>query len=368
MDVVLDTGIRVLIVDDEQPVRELLAHFLDSRGFSTAQAATAEEALSTLDQQHFDVVLSDVQMPGMNGLSLLSEIRRRHPDTAVLMLTACEDVSMAVDSMKAGALDYVTKPFQLQKVEAAVRSAAERHRRLREEEDRLHDLERTVREQTVQLRHLLADLDQTNTRAMDALVHALDAREHETQAHSRRVAEYAVRLAREMGLSGTELDTVRQGALLHDIGKIGIPDNILLKPGRLTDAEWREMRRHPQIGYWILNGIDRLRPAAGIVLAHHERFDGTGYPRGLKGEEIPLGARIFSVADSLDAMTSDRPYQYRKTYEEARDEIRNNSGLQFAPDVVHCFLRIPSIEWADIRKRTLAASASTFTYLPQLVL
>ena len=365
---ILGSGCRVLVVDDEQPVRELLARFLDSQGFQAAQAATAEEALALLEREPVEVVLSDVQMPGMNGLSLLSEIRRRYPDVAVLMLTACEDVSMAVDAMKAGALDYVTKPFELEKVARAVSEASQRHRALRNEEGRLHDLERTVQEQTAQLRALLGDLDEASEGTLDALVAALDAREHETQAHSHRVAEYTVRLASEMGLRRSEIETIRQGAMLHDIGKIGISDNILLKPGQLTEAEWREMRRHPQIGYWILNGIERLRPAAGIVLSHHERFDGTGYPRGLKAEQIPLGARIFSVADSLDAITSDRPYKYRKSYDAAREEIRKNAGLQFDPGVVHCFLRIPSIEWTDIRARTLSDSFRTFSDLPQLVL
>jgi putative two-component system response regulator len=366
--VLRDAKARLLVVDDEDSVRTLLCNFLGSRGFETRQAANAEQALSALDGERIELVLSDIQMPGTSGIALLSEIRRRHPEAAVLMLTGCEDVSTAVEAMKTGAMDYVLKPFALSRVEGSVRRALKRQAELREQAEHVHRLEERVQEQTVQLRALLSHLNEASENTLDALVAALDAREHETRAHSRRVAEYTVRLAEDLGVGGPELENIRRGAMLHDIGKIGISDNILLKPGPLTDDEWREMRRHPQIGSWILNGVETLRAAGDIVLAHHERFDGLGYPRRLKGEEIPLGARIFSIADSLDAITSDRPYQRGQSFEAARQEIADNAGAQFDRRIVDCFLRIGSGVWTEIREETLSDSARPASALPPLVL
>jgi putative two-component system response regulator len=368
MSVVRDPGLRILIVDDEPPIRSLLSRFLGSRGFQTAQAGSGEQALAMLNQDRFSLVLSDVKMPGMSGMSLLSEVRRINPEIGVLMLTGCEDISTAVEAMKKGAFDYLLKPFDLPRVEAAVRHAIERQSALREQADRLERLEETVRDQTVRLRTLLGNLNEASEGTLEALVAALDAREHETKAHSRRVAEYTVYLAGRTGIDGEPLDTIRRGAMLHDVGKIGISDNILLKPAPLSDAEWGQMRRHPQIGFWILEGIESLRSAAEIVLSHHERYDGLGYPRGLRGEEIPLGARIFSVADSLDAITSDRPYQRGQSMEAARKEILLNSGAQFDPAVVASFVRIPPDVWHDIRNRTSAESVRPIPDVPPVVL
>jgi response regulator RpfG family c-di-GMP phosphodiesterase len=361
-------GERVLVVDDEEPIRAMLIHFLEQRGYQTAGAADGSEALQMLARNPFDLVLSDVRMPGMSGLALLDEIVQRYPATGVVMLTGCEDVSMAVGAMKAGALDYVLKPFRLNDVEACVRRALDRHHQTLEKAAYLRQLESAVRLQTVELRRTLAHLEEASEITLEALVAALDAREHETKAHSKRVGEYTVHLARQLGVSREGLETIRRGAMLHDIGKIGIPDRILLKPEGLTEGEWREMRRHPQIGYWILSGVESLRSAAEIVLCHHERYDGTGYPRGLQGEAIVLGARIFSVTDSLDAMTSDRPYHRHVSWEEARREIAANAGSQFDPEIVREFLDVPVATWPEIRDRTLAEPAREVPEIAPLVL
>jgi len=345
--------IRVLIVEDEGPVRALLHDYLQSRGFEVQGAASGEEALALLSGEHFDLVLSDLRMPGINGMDLLSEIRRRHSGVGVVMLTGCEDVSLAVSAMKAGALDYVLKPFRLENVEASVRRALEKHGENRRQACYLRDLEKTVEERSVALRDTLRSLKEASEETLEALVAALDAREHQTLAHSKRVSEYTVHLAEIMDVSSGALEGIRKGAMLHDIGKIGISDTILLKPGHLTVEEWVEMRRHPEIGHWILNSVESLKSASEIALAHHERFDGQGYPRSLKGEEIPLGARIFAVADSLDAITSDRPYREGRGYEEARREIIRNSGTQFDPRVVDSFLRVSPEVWDHIRRGTL---------------
>ena len=347
---------EILIVDDEPAVRELLARQLASEGYVAVQAAGGEEALACLARQPFELLMTDMRMPGMDGLALLREAGRRYPELGVIMLTGCEDIAVAVAALKSGALDYIQKPFDLKAVSAGVRGALERVQSLREMTEHLRRLEQVVERQSIELRRLLGDLREASESTLEALVTALDAREHETQAHSQRVGEYTLRLAHEMGVPKELLESYRRGAMLHDVGKIGVPDRILLKPGRLTEEEWQEMRRHPLIGYWILNVVPALRDASEIALCHHERFDGLGYPRGLRAEEIPLGARIFAVVDCLDAMTSDRPYHRGQSYGDARREILEQAGRQFDPVVAEHFLRIPEEDWAEIRRRTLAAS------------
>src|SRR5713226_512315 len=343
---------RILIVDDEAPIRALLGEHLQLVGYQVSLAANGVAALKLLAGSEFDLVLTDVRMPGMNGLELLAEIVRTRPEVGVLMLTACEDLTLAVNAMRIGALDHILKPFRLSEITVSVQEALERRRNQLEQTQRMQLLEETVNERTVELRRMLDRLHDASEITLEALVAALDAREHETKAHSKRVSEYTLYLAREMSVDATQLDIIRRGAMLHDIGKIGISDTILLKPGKLTEAEWVDMQKHPQIGYWILDGIEALKPASDVVLAHHEKYDGTGYPRKLHADQIPLGARIFSVTDCLDVMTSDRPYRNALTYEEARTEIAQFSGTQFDPDVVKYFLQVPLSVWTEIRTTT----------------
>jgi HD-GYP domain-containing protein (c-di-GMP phosphodiesterase class II) len=215
-----------------------------------------------------------------------------------------------------------------------------------------------LRQRTEELERMNQGLDalveERTSNLLDALVSALDLRDSETQWHSRRVGRYARRLAREIGIQGRELDDIERGATLHDIGKIGVRDAVLLKPGPLDEAEWAEMKRHPALGHDILKGIGFLARARLIPLHHQERFDGTGYPQGLKGPEICIGARIFAVVDTYDAITNDRPYRRCRTYEVARAEIVKCSGTQFDPEVVQAWLRIPQAEWDAIREETEA--------------
>ncbi|HTM47197.1 MAG TPA: HD domain-containing phosphohydrolase [Bryobacteraceae bacterium] len=343
---------RILIVDDEAPIRALLGEHLQQVGHQVKLAANGGAALEMLADGGFDLVLTDVRMPGMNGLELLAEIIRTCPGVGVLMLTACEDLTLAVNAMRIGALDYILKPFRLAEITNSVREALQRRRNQIEQAQRMQLLEETVNERTVELRRMLDRLHDASEITLEALVAALDAREHETQAHSKRVSEYTLFLAREMGVDAAQLDVIRRGAMLHDIGKIGISDSILLKPGKLTDREWIDMQKHPHIGFWILDGIEALKPASDVVLSHHERYDGGGYPRKLSKSDIPLGARIFSVTDCLDVMTSDRPYRKALSYEQARNEILRFAGTQFDPDVVKYFLRVPAGIWTEIRNGT----------------
>lgn len=345
---------RVLVVDDEQSVRLLLKACLSRNGFEIALAASAELAIEMLDQSHFDLVVSDLRMPGMDGLELLRWTAAHQPETGVMLLSGGDDLRKAVEAMHLGALDYIQKPFACPEVAGKVEQSLQRHRDRLAKDRQVLQLEQTLQRQAAELQASLNRLREASEGTLEALVMALDAREHETLAHSERVSEFTVRLAAEMGVSGPELEAIRQGAMLHDIGKIGISDSILLKPGPLHPDEWTLMRRHPLIGGWIVDGVPSLRGASDIVVAHHEKFDGTGYPHHLKGGEIPLGARVFSVADTLDAMTSERPYHRPRSIEEAREEIRRHAGTQFDPAVVEQFLAIPADEWEQIRVRTQA--------------
>src|SRR5262249_23053166 len=296
------------------------------------------------------LILCDMKMPVHDGLWLLDQVLQRHPHAAVVMLTGFGDTESAVDCLKRGAADYLLKPPRVTELVRAIERAWTRSR-LTAARARYHQgLARRVRERTAELTAALEGLAQSYASTRVALVHALDAREHETSDHSQRVVRYTVAIARRMGIPEPELEHIGRGALLHDIGKIGVPDSILLKPGPLTNAEWAEMRKHPEVGYRILKAIDFLRPAAEIVLAHQERWDGGGYPRKLRGEQIPLGARIFAIADTLDAMTSDRPYRKAATFAQARLEIARCSGTQFDPGCVEAFAGISDRELEALRE------------------
>lgn len=343
---------RVLVLDDEVQVRDCIRKQLTLSGYDTAEAASSADALHMLRSGAFDLVVSDLRMPGTGGIDFLREATARHPDTGVVLMSGMPDLQLAVEAMRLGALDYISKPFTIDQIAGTVAGALGRSRERAERQLYLKRLESSLLEHGVELSKTLSSPAEATESTLNALVAALDAREHETEAHSRRVGDYALHLAGIMGVAPRQCEDIRKGALLHDIGKIGISDRILLKPGELTAEEWVEMRKHPEIGYWILMGSLELRIASEIVIAHHERWDGDGYPNRLHGAEIPLGARIFSVVDAFDALTSNRPYRLSKSYESARKEIETNAGTQFDPIVVEHFLRVPPGVWQDIRSRT----------------
>jgi putative nucleotidyltransferase with HDIG domain len=340
----------VLVVDDDRAVREVMSAVLKEEGYPVRQAASADAALEMLRGEDLPLVLCDVKMPDHDGLWLLDNVLQRHPHAAVVMLTGFGDTESAVECLKRGAADYLLKPPRVTELVRAIERAWSKSR-LTAARARYHQgLARRVRERTAELTTALAGIAKAYSSTLAALVHALDAREHETSDHSQRVVRYTLAIATRMGVSEPQLEEIGRGALLHDIGKIGVPDSILLKPGPLTHAEWVEMRRHPEVGYHILENIEFLRPAAEIVLAHQERWDGGGYPRRLRGEAIPLGARIFAIADALDAMTSDRPYRKAATFAQARQEISRCAGTQFDPRCVEAFVRIPDEELVGLRQ------------------
>jgi putative nucleotidyltransferase with HDIG domain len=347
-----DVPAPVLVVDDDASVRHVISSVLREEGYAVRAAASAEQALELLRATgEAPTVLSDLKMPGHDGIWLLDQILQRHPHAAVVMLTGYGDTENAVECLKRGAADYLLKPPRITDLVRAIERAQSR-RKLAVARNRYHEgLARRVREKTAELTEALRRTADAYNSTLSALVAALDAREHETSDHSQRVVRYTLAIADRMAIRGEDLDQIGRGALLHDIGKIGVPDSILLKAGPLTPSEWVEMRKHPEVGHQILQSIGFLSQPAEIVLAHQERWDGGGYPRGLRGTQIPLGARIFAIADTLDAMTSDRPYRAGVSHDEARAEIARCSGTQFDPACVEAFLAIPVAELNKLRDR-----------------
>ncbi len=339
----------VLVVDDEPSMRKLLAAMLTDSGVACGTAASGEEALGVLEQEEVTAILADLHMPCLSGMQLLMAVRPRYPDLAFLVVTGEDDVRVGIEAMRNGADDYLVKPLQPEVVLASLQRALEKKLLQQELERYKRRLEEMVEERTGQLQSALGQLERSYEDTLRALGAAIDLRDGPTAGHSHRVALYSLKIAAELGLPEQELTTLSMGASLHDIGKLAIPDSILLKPGALSEEEWHIMRSHAQIGYDLVKQIPFLSEAAEIVLTHHERWDGTGYPRGLKGEEVLLGARIFAVADTVDAMTSDRPYRSAVSFNEAWEEIRRLSGIQYDSRVCDSFLRTPVEVWQAIR-------------------
>jgi putative nucleotidyltransferase with HDIG domain len=265
------------------------------------------------------------------------------------MVTAIHDISVAIDSMRRGAYDYLLKPFEREHLVATVVRALQYGQALEESHSYQQSLEQVVRARTEMLRQAMEDLEHSYDITLEALGDALDLKDSETEGHSKRVTAYTIALARAMGISPAEIKIIARGAFLHDIGKMAIPDDILRKPAALTLEEQEVMREHCTRGFNILCKIPFLKEAAEIVFSHQEHYDGSGYPNALRGGEIPIGARIFAVADTLDAITSDRPYRKATSFDAAREEILRCSGTQFDPSVVEVFLKIPNELWQELR-------------------
>jgi putative nucleotidyltransferase with HDIG domain len=342
---------KVLVVDDEEAIREVVSTLLDAQGYRCTVCSNGRLALEAFRNDTFDLVLSDIVMPEMDGLRLLGELRNFDPDVPVIMVTAMHDISIALEAIRSGAYDYILKPFEKDQLHLSVRRAIEHRRLVLENRNYQSDLEHLVAERTQQLSIALQDLEQSYDYTLEALGGALDAKDAETEGHCQRVTAFTITIAKAMGVEKGLLRHIARGAFLHDIGKMGVPDQILRKPGPLTTEEREIMRRHCDIGFTVLQRIPFLKEAAEIVLAHQECYDGSGYPRGLRGEQIPLGARIFAVADTLDAMISDRPYRKALPISAARDEIRRFSGRQFDPRVVEVFLAQPDSLWIALHEK-----------------
>jgi putative nucleotidyltransferase with HDIG domain len=312
-------------------------------------ASCAEEALSVLEVEPLDAVLVDLHMPGISGMDFLADVRPRYPSLAFLMVTGVDDIQTGIEAMKRGADDYLVKPVHLEIIASSLERALYKKSLEQEVENYRQRLEAMVEERTEQLQNALRQIERSYEDTLEALGAAIDLRDSQTAGHSHRVAVYSTKMAKELEVTEAELKTIAMGAWLHDIGKLATPDAILLKPGPLTQDEWIIMQRHVQIGYDLVKSISFLSQAADIILTHHERCDGSGYPGGLKTADIPIGARIFAVADTVDAMTSDRPYRSALTFEAARGEIRCGSGTRYDARVANIFLGAPVESWEALR-------------------
>jgi putative nucleotidyltransferase with HDIG domain len=354
---------RLLIVDDEVEVRGVL-HDLLSDAYECAEASSAEEALNQLRAIDFQLVISDITMSGMTGLEMIPHVKVVSPDTVIVMISGMQTIESAINALRLGAFDYLMKPFDLRQAEAAVARALEHHELVVAKRRYENHLEELVDQRTAELDQALDSLENAYRSTLRALTAALETRDAETHGHSERVVTFSLRLGREYGLTSAQMKALEFGSLLHDIGKIGVPDAILRKPAKLTDEEWVLMREHPMHGQQILRDIKFLEGAAKVVAQHHEKWDGSGYPLGVKAEEINICARIFSVADAFDAITSDRVYRQGRPYEAAAQELNEWSGRQFDPKVVEAFHRVPKEDWDELRRQSLMRKPSEPEWQP----
>jgi len=346
------SGPRVLVVDDEPLLRNVVRDMLETVAHSVTIASSVSQAIALICTTPIDVVLSDLYMPGEVGTELLQFTASRNHDPAVIIMSGKPEVPDAVASVQMRAADFLIKPFSktalIQSVERAFKSVQQ------ERSSRILQIDAPAK--------LLTAVERAS---IEAFIVALDAAEPDTCIHSLRVREYTMHLAHLAHYPESELVQLNYAALLHDVGKIAIRDTIIDKPGRLTDEERNEVRQHPSKGAEMLWQIDALRPSAAIVLHHHEKYDGSGYPDGIKGKNIPFGARIFAVADTLDAMTSDRCYRSSLGYTLARAEIQACSGTQFDPEIVALFVQVPEFKWVELRERADRLAAHGMTALLQ---
>jgi putative nucleotidyltransferase with HDIG domain len=325
----------LLIVDDEAAIRKLLHLKLSREGYQCDEADNAEQALNMLETSPIALVILDIKMPGKSGIDFLPEIKSGFPDTAVIMATAVNDIDVAIQCLKRGADDYICKPFNLEEISLAVQRALEKRRLQLELREYQQFLEEKVEEQMIETRKLFLG-------AIEALVSALEAKDKYTGGHSRRVTEIALALGKELGLSTRDMEDLRWGSLLHDVGKIAIHQVIQNKPGSLTREEYEHIMTHAQIGAHIVRPVVNGK-IVEMIERHHDHYDGTGLHQVIVGSDIPLGARILAVADAFDAMISDRPYRAAMSVTEAIDEIKRCADTQFDPVVVTAFLKTVGI-------------------------
>ncbi len=341
---------RILVVDDEIDVSAMIGTTLERANYSPALARDCDDALRQIaGGAPFDVVLLDIRLGDGDGLALLETLKEIQPGVPVVIISGNSDIAMVISAIKKGAFDYLLKPIGPSQLLTGVRRALD-NREL-DRRDTLHrqSLERLVEARTEMLHRAIADLERSYDITLEALGNALDLKDAETEGHSKRVTAYSMVLARAMNIEPSTVKIIARGAFLHDIGKMAIPDAILSKPGKLNAWEQSIMREHCMRGYAMLKKIPFLEQASEIVFSHQEHYDGSGYSRGLKGDEIPLGARIFAVADALDAITSDRPYRRAKSFAEARREIERCNGTQFDPAIVAVYRELPDQLWHDLR-------------------
>lgn len=351
----------VLIIDDAPTIRKRLCGIL-SPHYVCDETDSAEDAVKKIRARRFSVVLSDIALPKMSGVELIPHVKKLSPNSVVVLFSGKLSAEYAISALRAGAFDYLTKPIGEEEVLAVVERAAEHSELKSLKESYQYHLEELVAKRTAELDKALEEIESSYRVTLKALVQALETRDFETHGHSERVVTFSLRLGYELGLDKDGLRNLELGALLHDIGKIGVPDAILRKPAQLSEDEWYKMRLHPTHGQRILRNIPFLEGAARVVSQHHEKWDGTGYPSGLRGGEIDIGARIFAVVDAFDAMISNRIYRRGRSYKDAVTELERCAGTQFDPEIVEAFKNVPREDWEILRERSLKERQEISTY------
>lgn len=322
----------VLVVDDEPFLRDIATLWVRSAGYTSREAGSAEGALTALQDTPADIALCDVNLPGQDGIWLAARIRESHPTTAIVIATSVVDVETAISGLRNGVVDYLLKPFERSRLLEALALARDWHAAAAAGEGLHEALKDRLRNRRVSVAATLAARQSSDETALEGLISMLQLHDQEGRGHATRVARLALALADEIGVEDGLVAALERGALLHDIGKLGVPVSILSKPAPLSDSEWRVMRTHPQVGYDMVNSQSRFADAADLVLAHHETYDGSGYPRGLRGDEIPICARILAVADAYDSMTQPHTQRPPMSPAMAISEIERCSGRQFDPE------------------------------------
>jgi putative two-component system response regulator len=329
---------RILIADDEEMICSILSQRLSQEGYVCVTANNGREALQHFYAENFSLIISDINMPEMTGIELLKQVKAVQPNMLVIMITAYPEIGMVVEALHVGAYDFILKPFDLDLVVFSVKKALDKKRLEEELETYRQHLERLVEQKTAKLQKSYRTLKKAHLDSVKVLAEAIDAKDPYTRGHSDRVRKRSLRIAMKLGFSKKRLESLEFGALLHDIGKIGIRDEVLQKQGRLTPEEYQYVQEHPLIGVKIAEGIKFFKDKIPIIRHHHEHFDGRGYPDGLAGKSIPLEARIISVPDAFDAMTSLRPYRREMSQEDALAELEKSKGKQFDPQIVEIFI------------------------------
>jgi putative nucleotidyltransferase with HDIG domain len=351
---------RFIVVDDDESIRRLLVHIITARYPECAAAGDLASARRLLAESHFDIMMLDLTLTDGSGTELLDERGPLGPEGVVVVITGQQELQTAIEVIRRGAFDYVIKPFSRATIEERLDKAVQEWRsRVRGSYYKLH-LERLVNAMTEKLLNTNERIEAVYDMTVAALGSALDLRDPETHEHCRRVTENSLRLGAAMGLADHELKSMRWSAYLHDIGKIGIPERILAKTSTLTEEERNQIKEHPLLGFRMISSIEFLKDATEVVLYHHEKFDGSGYPYGLKGEGIPLAARVFAVVDAMDAMLYDRPYRKALPFSALKAELIRESGRHFDPSVVETFLGFPETAWHSGKTEAATRTHSCF--------
>lgn len=356
----LDSEKNLLIIEPNQVKRNLLATFFSTK-YKCEEADSINAALKKIQEKEYSVILTAIASPNQNGLDLIPYLQTLSPRSIPIFISDSE-AGNTVRAFRAGAFEVIQRPFEMRNIKLAVEKAFEKYElRCLKDNYQVH-LEALVAERTAELDKALEEVETAYRSTLKALVQALETRDFETHGHSERVVTFSLRLGHELGLEKDAMRDLELGALLHDIGKIGVPDAILRKPAKLTEDEWEKMKLHPMHGKKILRNITFLDGASKIVSQHHEKWDGTGYPFGLRGEDVDIGARIFSVVDAFDAMVSDRVYRKGCSYEAALEELERCAGTQFDPMIVEAFKQVPKEDWELLRARSLMDKSEVFSF------